>query len=123
MPAWLAVPVQFHVCRMSVTVQVCHLFGRVEVAQLVAHSERAELLVATALPDCETRSSSPLLRTGPDGETSSRRAVGPGATCVAVGVASHAHLIVRVGFGVLAILPGMQPESTLQRFGHGRILL
>ena len=48
MPAWLAVPVQFHVCRMSVTVQVCHLFGRVEVAQLVAHSETSR----TSRCDC-----------------------------------------------------------------------
>jgi hypothetical protein len=28
-----------------------------------------------------------------------------------------------MGFGVLAILPSMEPESILQWFGHGRILL
>ena len=57
------------------------------------------------------------LRTGPDGETSSPRAAGPRATCVAVGVASRAHLIVRAGVGVLAILPGVQPKSTLRAVG------
>jgi hypothetical protein len=44
-------------------------------------------------------------------------------TPVSVRIAADADLIAVSRFGVLAILPGMQPESTPQRLGHLRILL
>src|SRR5215207_10761473 len=37
----------------------------------------------------------------------------PSPTFVAVGVAAHAHLIVRMGFGVLPIIPIVQAKATL----------
>ena len=53
----------------------------------------------------------------------SRPGAGRRPTSVAVCIAADADLVALSGFGVLAILPGMEPESTPQRLGHVGILL
>jgi len=48
---------------------------------------------------------------------------GRGTSSVPIGVTAHANLVALTGLGVLTILPGMQFQPTLERFGHTRSVL
>jgi hypothetical protein len=54
---------------------------------------------------------------------SGRPSAGRGPTSVAVSIAADTDLVTVSGFGIFAIFPGMEPESTPQRLGHVVILL